>query len=199
MKFIADITVLGFTPVPWTVPHFGSGTSKSGKRFHFQSRTRKSRPENFSPDLERWQELIRNEARNDRNARGNSVVSCPVMIMIEFTERTPPGKKHDELWFPGVKKNAKGKWVKSGNHEPDLTNLVKAVEDALQGVVYHNDFQVRQHDATMIYGETPGINILVQEIEDSDFPGWGETVESPKPRTRKRNVAIQDRQDQGQS
>ena len=62
MKFIANFEVLGFTPVPWTVPNFGSGTSKSGKKFRFQTRSRKSRPENLSPDLEKWCNLIKAEA-----------------------------------------------------------------------------------------------------------------------------------------
>ena len=79
--------------------------------------------------------------------------------------------------------------MKEGNSEPDLTNLVKAVEDCLQGIVYQDDFQVRMHQVEMVYDETPGISILVQEIEGADFPGWGDTVEAVQPSKRKRKVA----------
>ena len=194
MKFIAEISVLGFTPVPWTVPHFGSGMSKSGKKFHFQTRTRKSRPENLSPDLEHWQKLIRDEAIMAMNEDPYTELklprSCPISLTITFVDRPLPGNQYNQIWFPGIKQNAKGEWVKLGNHEPDLTNLVKAVEDALQGVVYHNDFQVRMQHAEMRYGYTPGVIILVQEIEESDFPGLGEPVETAKPKKRRSSVAI---------
>ena len=207
MKFIANIEVLGFTPVPWTVPNFGSGTSKAGKKFHFQTRSRKSRPDKFSPDLEKWCNLIKAEAylamgtfkcmvaSNVDDINGitvdlqNPPVTCPVKLTIQFADRTPPGKNNGQLWFTGVKQNDKGKWVKEGNSEPDLTNLVKAVEDCLQGIVYQDDFQVRMHQVEMVYDDTPGISILVQEIEGADFPGWGDTVEAVQPSKRKRKVA----------
>lgn len=52
------------------------------------------------------------------------------------------------------------------NHvrRPDCSNLVKAIEDALNGVVYLDDSQIVKLEVTKTYGETPGVAILVVEL-----------------------------------
>lgn len=187
MKHVVVFSVLGITPIPWTVPNLAR--SKYGHRF--STRTRKSNQANVSPDLERWQKLIRTEA--EAQMLGNPPCQGPVKLVVSFMERTPPGKREGQIWFPGVKQNEEGKWVKEGLHEPDLTNLVKAIEDAMEGVVYCNDVQVRFSELEMVYWSTPGISVLAQEIEESDFPGQGPITPTPdmlrpyrKPRRRKK-------------
>lgn len=48
--------------------------------------------------------------------------------------------------------------------KPDLDNLVKAVKDALRGVVYLDDSQVKQQWATKAYGSPPGVQITVWRV-----------------------------------
>jgi len=50
---------------------------------------------------------------------------------------------------------------------PDLSKLIRAVEDALTGVVWRDDRQVTICLAVKRYGETPGVEIVAGEIKDS--------------------------------
>lgn len=48
--------------------------------------------------------------------------------------------------------------------KPDLDNLVKAVKDALTGVLYARDSQVVTLVAHKVYGKKPGVHIAVKEV-----------------------------------
>ncbi len=50
---------------------------------------------------------------------------------------------------------------------PDTTKLLRAVEDALKGVVWDDDCQVALQAASKQYGETPGALIGVSEIDNA--------------------------------
>ena len=47
--------------------------------------------------------------------------------------------------------------------KPDLDNVVKAVQDALNGVIYKDDAQIVSLHATKKYDMNPGVEILVKE------------------------------------
>lgn len=47
---------------------------------------------------------------------------------------------------------------------PDLTNLEKAVEDAINGIVWKDDGQVSVKITRKIYSATPGVTIQVVEM-----------------------------------
>lgn len=48
---------------------------------------------------------------------------------------------------------------------PDLANLCKAVEDALNGIAYGDDRQIWKLTATKRYGAGPGVQIDVRATE----------------------------------
>lgn len=48
---------------------------------------------------------------------------------------------------------------------PDLDNCVKAIKDALRGVVYRDDSQIVVLHASKGYGPSPGVQILVRTAE----------------------------------
>ena len=50
---------------------------------------------------------------------------------------------------------------------PDLSNLLKAVEDALQGVVYRDDSQIIRLDVEKRYDPAPGARITVARLLDA--------------------------------
>lgn len=54
--------------------------------------------------------------------------------------------------------------VQHHTRRPDLDNLVKAVADALRGVVYHDDAQVTSLWAAKQYDATPGVAIRVEPL-----------------------------------
>jgi len=48
--------------------------------------------------------------------------------------------------------------------KPDLDNLIKAVKDSMELVLFKNDSQVCNISAKKIYSDIPGISIQVEEI-----------------------------------
>ena len=67
--------------------------------------------------------------------------------------------------------NGLGLWVRFGLEamRPDLDNLVKAVLDGLEGVIYRNDRQIWHIDASMMrVTTTPGFTEVELWIADSN-------------------------------
>lgn len=50
---------------------------------------------------------------------------------------------------------------------PDLSNLLKAVEDALKGVVYRDDSQIVRLDVEKRYDAAPGVRITLAHVLDA--------------------------------
>ena len=48
--------------------------------------------------------------------------------------------------------------------KPDLSNLVKSVEDALNGIVYVDDAQIVELSVIKVYDSAPGIEVFIEEI-----------------------------------
>lgn len=55
---------------------------------------------------------------------------------------------------------------------PDLDNVVKALKDALTGVVWRDDSVVTEIHAAKIYSDTPGVEIIVSAARK----GWRERL-----------------------
>jgi Holliday junction resolvase RusA-like endonuclease len=49
--------------------------------------------------------------------------------------------------------------------KPDTTKLVRAAEDALKGIIWHDDSQVVMQSAGKVYGDVPGLEVTVEVIE----------------------------------
>lgn len=52
------------------------------------------------------------------------------------------------------------------NHvsDPDLSNLIKAAEDGMNGIVYVDDCQISYLSASKVYGLTPSVHITVRTL-----------------------------------
>ncbi|WP_078379135.1 RusA family crossover junction endodeoxyribonuclease [Sutcliffiella halmapala] len=48
--------------------------------------------------------------------------------------------------------------------KPDADNLVKGVFDSLNKIAWHDDNQVAKVTAIKLYGEVPGIEIMIKEL-----------------------------------
>lgn len=56
---------------------------------------------------------------------------------------------------------------------PDRGNLLKMIEDALEGVIYTNDSHVVEGMVRKVYGEEPGYEIHVEELSQvSTYADW---------------------------
>lgn len=92
-------------------------------------------------------------------------LACPVELQVMFLFQRPKkiGKDHILYGWPGRQ------WL---GHRPDLSNLIKAVEDAIIGIVYLDDSQVVSIISAKMYaaeGETPGVHLLASEAKASEI------------------------------
>jgi Holliday junction resolvase RusA-like endonuclease len=49
--------------------------------------------------------------------------------------------------------------------KPDCSNMLKGVEDGLNGIAWHDDSQIVRIEMEKVYSDTPGIRIVVEEVE----------------------------------
>jgi Holliday junction resolvase RusA-like endonuclease len=114
----------------------------------------------FTPlPLRRYEESIKAEARIAWRAFASKhlmsrtdKISGPVRMMMTFTIKTP-------ATWPNAKRAAAlaGNLLPTGR--PDLLNLGKAIEDALQGVCYEDDKLVVESSLQKVYGERGSVAI----------------------------------------
>lgn len=65
------------------------------------------------------------------------------------------------------KRSEKLRGITKPTVKPDLSNVLKAVEDALNGIAYADDAQITELHVTKYYSEFPGIEVLI-EVNDHD-------------------------------
>lgn len=65
--------------------------------------------------------------------------------------------------------------------KPDLSNIIKIVEDALNGLAYHDDSQIVELVATKDWSTNPRVEVTLREIKPTDYLGMQEEgANSPK-------------------
>lgn len=186
MRKIVQFEVWGYDPCPWSVPFIG--------RFGGSFQAKKSRPHAGKLNLHDWQAVVRDSAKTAMSQSGSSLVLGPVKTHIEFFQQTPPGRRHGEVWDVRVVWNPEankgnGAFVKVGaKSQPDILNLFKGTEDAIENVTYGNDVQTAIISSARWYGPMPGVRVTVYAIDPGDYPGHGDPVpgESPNAKSRKR-------------
>lgn len=92
---------------------------------------------------------------------GWKLTRSPVMLEINFHFTRPTGHF-------GTGRNAgivKASAPKHVTVKPDLTNLVKATEDALKGIAWHDDSQVVGMQLAKVYGDKELVRITVSELD----------------------------------
>ena len=47
--------------------------------------------------------------------------------------------------------------------KPDLTNVVKSIEDGMNGIVYRDDSQITSLHSTKVYGEVAKVEVMVRQ------------------------------------
>lgn len=88
-------------------------------------------------------------------------LKCPLHLTLNFTLERP--KSH---WRTG--KNSHLLRYNSPEYptsKPDVLKLARAVEDALTFIVYADDAQIVQETLSKRYGESAGVEIIVQEYK----------------------------------
>lgn len=89
-------------------------------------------------------------------SKPHSIMEGPLVMICEFYMMHPKAHYNTK----GLK-NTAPLWHEK---KPDLDNMIKAVKDALKGIVWRDDSQVCSLYASKKYREAPGILIVVQDI-----------------------------------
>src|SRR5699024_7334504 len=83
-------------------------------------------------------------------------LECPLVVELDIYRQIPKStsKKRRKL---------KNERVIRPVVEPDLSNYVKGIEDALSGIVYKDDSQIVELIARKFYSDNPRVEIFIKE------------------------------------
>lgn len=87
--------------------------------------------------------------------KGAGPGSCPVVLRLAFRMPRP---RHHYLRDGTLRPDA----PVTHSSRPDLTKLVRSVEDAMTGIVWVDDALVFVQTATKRYGDPPGVDVSVE-------------------------------------
>jgi Holliday junction resolvase RusA-like endonuclease len=143
---------LDINPVPWRSPDFTAATGRGGK-----GRYVKAIP---NQEVQNFQEAVREALRQLPADEFNTGLIAP------------PYELRFYLWRQlGNKESGSGR--KSREHVADATNMQKALEDALQGVLIGNDRDVARISTTIVAQDvnTHGsIGIILSHFYEAEIP-----------------------------
>ena len=81
---------------------------------------------------------------------------CCLDIMAFFEVPKSKSKKFREAALNGLERPTK---------KPDLSNIVKGIEDALNGLAYKDDSSIVFLSVAKCYSEVPRVEVILREIE----------------------------------
>ncbi len=109
----------------------------------------------YTPDKTRNYESSIKEAAIQAMG-SNEILETPVNLYLYIRAPIPKSlpKKRLEACLNGLEKPIK---------KPDASNVLKSVEDAMNGVVYKDDSQIVNIHVTKVYSSQSGIDVCVKE------------------------------------
>lgn len=111
---------------------------------------------------------IRLFAQQAAKEQGWKLTDGPIWMSLHFVFTRPAGHYGSGKNAEKLKPSAP-RWPKS-RAIGDRTNLLKSVEDALTGIVWHDDSQVVDGPIRVSYGPAPLISIAVCELDNTLEP-----------------------------
>ena len=112
----------------------------------------------YTPDKTRNYEALIKEAAIQAMG-SNEILETPVNLYLYIRAPIPKSlpKKRLEACLNGSEKPIK---------KPDASNVLKSVEDAMNGVIYKDDSQIVNIHVTKVYSSQSGIDVCVKECLD---------------------------------
>lgn len=98
----------------------------------------------------KWENIVRTEAAAVMADR--PIITGPVFLVAKFVRPFPVGM------------SGKKRLTAYPTTKPDLTNYIKAIEDACNGVVWKDDSQIVNMGVWKEYGDKPLVDIKISEI-----------------------------------
>lgn len=121
--------------------------------------TRGRYPHAYDPqESRRYKLLVGMAARSAMIEQGIAPMDGPVMLCVQEFRAIPQSwsrKKREAALEGSIFPTTK----------PDMSNIVKGIEDAMNGIVWHDDSQVVITRTMKIYDETPRVEVEVKEVE----------------------------------
>jgi Holliday junction resolvase RusA-like endonuclease len=102
-----------------------------------------------------WQQMVASEARE---AYDGLLLTGPVRLEVQLVFLRP--KSHFKGNGEDLRKGAPERPIS----RPDSSKCVRAIEDALTGVVWRDDSQVVEHEIAKTYGSPAGAWVKVEEL-----------------------------------
>jgi Holliday junction resolvase RusA-like endonuclease len=136
-------------PVSFTV--YGTARPKGSHRPFLHPRTKQIILRPASQGLKAWEESIRHEAQ--RHAEQGVFFGGPVKLLATFVFARP--------------KSVSAKKREHMTVAPDLSKLIRGIEDALTGLLWRDDSQVTEVHARKVYGayeEPSRVDITLSEL-----------------------------------
>jgi Holliday junction resolvase RusA-like endonuclease len=106
------------------------------------------------PRSKAYKERLKNEVVKTPYIYTEKPLKAEILIFVEIPKSY--SKKKKESAILGELRPAK---------KPDLSNYVKLVEDAFNGILYKDDSQIIELTAKKFYSENPRLEFSLQEIE----------------------------------
>lgn len=105
-----------------------------------------------------WRASVQHAANIEMS--GRPLLEGPLILEVRFYILRPKGHHRSGKHANELKPNAPEYPVVT----PDATKLVRAIEDAMNGVVWHDDKQVVSQHVYKFYGDKPGARVLVETM-----------------------------------
>lgn len=110
----------------------------------------------YTPDkTANYENLVRIEAAKAMQGYPPLSECCSLSVRLYMQMPKSMTKKDRKLALSGELRPSK---------KPDVTNILKGIEDAMNGVVYNDDSQIVDLNVQKFYGEIPGAIITIQKI-----------------------------------
>jgi len=124
----------------------GSKIPMPGKRFGVKDSCK---------ELPAWRHYVALEAR--KKFKGDPIRGTPLSMILVFIRPRPQAHyRKDQSVKPSAPSHP--------TTRPDSIKMARAIEDALAGVIYHDDSQIVKHQILKRYGDRFETRILVEEI-----------------------------------
>lgn len=139
---------------------YGRCQPAGSKRFVGLSAAGVGRIVDANPRAADWKAQVAQAAAMAREKAGWPLVRGPVAVDVTFVRPRPKGHYNKS----GLKKSA----PLYPATKPDRGKLLRAVEDAMEGVIYANDSQIVGGYVVKEWGESEYAEIVVQRLADEE-------------------------------
>lgn len=139
----------------------GIAKTSGSKRAFVNPKTGKPIVTADNPKQKGWQDGVKWAAMQTFNRQ--VPWAGPICLTMTFVRLRPKGH-----FGSGRNEGVLKDWARelTPTRKPDCLKLGRAVEDAMTGIIYKDDSQVIEIHVRKMYGDKPGVDVIVKEQEN---------------------------------